>query len=482
MSNFIKQRNLHNLPKFEGVTCDSRKVKPGYAFVAIKGLQEDGHDYIEEAINNGARIIFAEKKYPGYNTNFIKVNDSRKALALLAAKYYDNPAQKLKLIGVTGTNGKTTTTHLIYNLLNHIEKTAGLIGTVKIDDGNQIQKGDLTTPPPVQLQKTLKKMVDNNLKYACMEVSSHGIKLKRITGVPFNVKVGTNISSDHFNFHGDLNDYIHVKKTFLEDKLNSLVLINRDDLHLQSLGRIARNQLYYGIKTSCPITASNITRTKNYTHFTYQIKGDLSLNKNYLPTCKFRVKTRLFGYHNIYNALITITIALYFGIPLINIKKFFNEYPGVWRRMQVIYNDDFNIIDDCAHNPASYRAVFNSLKHFSYNNVIIVNAPRGNRGLEINKANALTLINCLQKINNYQLLICNCRDTAKQINQVTSEEEKVFLECLQKNKIEYQHFLNLKPALKKALSLTEKDDLIMLLGPKSMDSAGDMIKSMLENN
>ena len=477
MKELIKNRNL---PEFSGITCDSRKVKPGYAFVAIKGLQEDGHNYIKEAINNGARVIFSEKNYPNYNKpTIIQVPDSREALARLAAEFYNYPAQKLKLIGVTGTNGKTTTTHLIYNLFNYQQKQAGLIGTVKIDDGQNIQKGDLTTPAPELLQKILKKMVDNNLEFVCMEISSHGIKLKRIIGVPFQIKVGTNISSDHFNFHGDLNDYINVKKSFLQEAEDALVLINKDDLHLQSLGRIASNQLYYGIKTSCPLTAKNINRSNNFTNFTFQNKGNIYINNRHLPACEFKISTRMYGYHNIYNCLIAITTALYYEIPIATIKNFFRTYSGVWRRMQIIYNRDFIIVDDCAHNPASYKAVFNSLKHLSYNKVIIVNAPRGNRGTEINKANAHTLVNCLQKTANHRLLICNCRDTTKQLNQVSLQEEQVFLECLQKNNIDFQHYIELKPALKKALNLVEKNDLIMLLGPKSMDKAGKMIKKYL---
>lgn len=474
-----KNTNLDKeIPSFKGITCDSRKVKSGYAFVAIKGFKRDGNNYIEEAITRGAKVIISEKSFNsdnfGENIQFIKVKDCRSILGEMASNFYNFPSSKLKVIGVTGTNGKTTTTHLLYSLLNYDQKKSGLIGTVKVDTGKETKPGNLTTPPPVLLQKLLHKMLENNLKYGCMEVSSHGIKLKRIKGTKFAVKVGINVSEDHFDLHSDINDYKNVKKSFLtSENKNTLVLINNDDSFFQQLGKIARNQINFGIKNSSPVEAKDISYDNIKTQFTYYLHRPLA---NISP-CNFPVKMIIPGTHNIYNALIAITIGLYYGLKPSIIQKFFKNYPGVWRRLQVIYNNDFTIIDDCAHNPGSYKAVFQAIKYLNFNKMHIVNSLRGNRGIKINKANAITISTCLRN-KSYNLLTTNCTETVKNIDKVTKKEEKIFLGVLNKHQIKYTHYQKLKPALKKVLKDVNPNDLILLLGPHAMDKAGKIILQM----
>jgi len=468
------------IPTFRGITCDSRKVKPGYAFFAITGFKEDGNEYIAEAIDKGASVIFTEKSIESSKIPIIQIDDSRKMMGKLAAEFYGLPAEKINLIGVTGTNGKTTTTHLIYDLLNYKEKQCGLIGTVKVDTGNNIKAGNLTTPQSNLLQKYLRKMVDNNLKYACMEVSSHGIKLKRIEATTFKVKIGTNITTDHFDLHSDFNDYINVKKKFLrENNSNVLVLINNDDQQLRSFGIIAENQLNYGLKGDVSIKAENISQKNITTNFVYKLNKSLYGKKGVIPSCSFPVKMLLPGKHNIYNALIVITIGLYYGLTPAFIQSFFSKYQGVWRRLQVIYDRDFIIIDDCAHNPGSYEAVFKTIINIDYNNLHIINSLRGNRTIKINTANAEKISYWLPQLKNYNLYTSNCNEVVKENDKVKKEEEKAFLQVLKDNKIKFTHFKQLKPALKTALEKKIKGDLILLLGPHAMDQAGNIIKDLL---
>lgn len=472
------------IPAIAGITCDSREVKPGYAFVAITGFNKDGNKYIKEAIEKGAGIIFTEKKIKMKSeVPIIRVKDTRFLLGQLAAEFYDFPSRKLKLIGVTGTNGKTTTTHLIYHLLNYKRgkaKKAGLIGTVNVDTGRKFYPGDLTTPPPVKLQQYLKEMVDKKLKYACMEVSSHGIKLKRIAGSRFAVKVGTNISIDHYDLHPSFPDYLKVKKAFLQDNNCSLVLINHDDNYLGSLGKLAKNQVNFAIYSEAEVRAEEITNRGYEVEFIYKLNKPLkNEDGQIIPPCRMPVKMKLFGEHNIYNALAAITIALYYGISPELIQEFFRDFQGVWRRLQVIYNNDFTIIDDCAHNPGSYEAVFKTVKKMRYNKIFIINSLRGNRGIKINRENAETISKCLTELGEYQLFTSNCNDVVKPVDLVSREEEKIFLNTLDRYKIKYQHFQELKPTLKLVLKKVTKDNLILLLGPHAMDHAGEMILGMI---
>ncbi|MFW5991880.1 MAG: Mur ligase family protein [Halanaerobiaceae bacterium] len=478
-------------PSIKGITCDSRKVKPGYAFVAIRGFKEDGNNYILNAIDRGASVVFTDKNIteniPNKDIPIIKVKDARSYLGYLAASYYEHPSKKLKLIGTTGTNGKTTTTHLIYHLLNYYSKNnkntpkkiSGLIGTVNVDTGKEIIPGNLTTPPPVKLQQYLYQMIKSGLKYACMEVSSHGIKLKRISGTKFAVKVATNISIDHYDLHPDFEEYINVKKQFLENSGKTIVLINNDNKYLNSFGIITKNQLNFSIKKYSDIQAKKIQNKQSGNQFIYQLNRHIKREDgSLLAPCKIPIKTNLPGKHNIYNSLIAITIALYYEIPCRTIRYFFHSFNGVWRRFQFIYKKDYTIIDDCAHNPGSYRAVFAAVKKMKYNRLIIVNSLRGNRGVKINKKNAETISKKLLELNKYILYTTNCSEVVKPIDKIKAEEEEIFLQTLKKNNIQFEHYQQLNPALKQALSEVGKNDIILLLGPHSMDHAGEMILEM----
>ncbi len=485
-------KSQEEIPNFTGITCDSREVKPGFAFIAISGFITDGNKYINEAIKNGAAVIFTDKKVdteniPKYDIPIIKVENSRAYLGYLAANYYNYPSDKLKLIGITGTNGKTTTTHLIYNLLNYKNstdsshnKSAGLIGTVRVDTGKRNIDGNLTTPDPITLQKFLDEMVKNGLKYACMEVSSHGIKLKRIKGAKFAVKVGTNISADHFDLHPNFNEYTNIKREFLEGEDEALVLINNDNKFLRSFGQIAKNQINFAINENTDVVADDIFKWKNGQRFTYHLNRDLH-NKNFeINPCEIDIKMNLPGRHNIYNALIAITIALYYNVPQNTIKDFFEDFQGIWRRLQYLYNDKFTIIDDCAHNPGSYNAVFSAILNMEFNNLIIVNSLRGNRGTIINKKNAETISSILKNMKNYHLITSNCKDVVKDIDKVSEKEEDSFINILRKNNINFEHCRSLKPALKTALQSVSNNDIILLLGPHAMDHAGELILEMMD--
>lgn len=204
--------------KFKGITSDSRSVKRGFVFVAIQGLTSDGHKFIPEAIKNGAKIIIGEKKVKVPSTvKYIKVKDSRKALGEYTSEFYGNPSQKLKVIGVTGTKGKTTTVYLIYHILKTLGKKVGLVSSIKALIGNkEIDTGfHVTSPDVVSLHKFLADMVCEHCEYAVLEVSSHGIDQKRIAGVTFDIGVLTNIAPEHLDYHKTFKEYKKVKMSFI---------------------------------------------------------------------------------------------------------------------------------------------------------------------------------------------------------------------------------------------------------------------------
>ena len=473
------------MQKIKGISCDSRKIKDGYVFVAIQGINDDGNNYIEEAIKNGAALVISDRHLKidnKKNVPILIVDDARRYLAKLSADFYDNPSNKLKIIGVTGTNGKTTTSNLIYKLLNFKSKKSGIIGTVDVDLGEKMKKGKLTTPAPEELQKYFHEMNKNNLQYCSMEVSSHGIKFKRIEGTKFSLKIATNISFDHLDLHKNEKNYIQVKKSFLSEESNIPVLINKENKTLYSLNKIAKNQINYSINKNTVVKAEDIKYMNKKTSFEYSLKKTISGPENKIHAVNFNITTHLVGRHNIYNSLAAITTALYYGLTPNTIKEFFKNYKGLWRRLEIVYNKDFTIIDDCAHNPGSYKAVFSTIKNMKYKNLYIINAIRGNRGIEINRENANAIATELKNIKNAHLIITECKDTAKKDDIVKTDEKNIFLNTLDKYNQQYFYYEKVIEAIVHTLEKVEKDDNILLLGAHAMDNAAKLTLNHLKEN
>lgn len=218
---------LSNISEFKGITDDSRKVKKGYIFVAIKGLGHDGHDYIRNAFDNGASLIVGEKDSAGKrNENYLKVNDSRQALGELASAFYGNPSSKLKVIGVTGTKGKTTTSHIIHHILENLGKKVGLISSISVPGLH------VTSPDPIFLHQKLAEFVKEGDEYAVVEVSSHGIDQKRIAGVEFDVGILTNIAPEHLDYHKTLKEYKRVKMSFVNSCPKKVIWPKETDIKI----------------------------------------------------------------------------------------------------------------------------------------------------------------------------------------------------------------------------------------------------------
>jgi UDP-N-acetylmuramoyl-L-alanyl-D-glutamate--2,6-diaminopimelate ligase len=205
----------HNIHDFKGITSDSRLVEPGFIFVAIKGLTSDGHDFIDDAVKNGAELVVGERDIN--LPNYIKVDDSRETLGELASEFYGRPSERLKVIGVTGTKGKTTTSHIIYHILTKLGKSAGLLSSISVPGLH------VTSPDVVFLHKSLKEFVDKGCEYAVIEVSSHGIDQKRIAGIKFDVGVLTNIAPEHLDYHKTFAEYKRVKMSFINSAKHKVI-------------------------------------------------------------------------------------------------------------------------------------------------------------------------------------------------------------------------------------------------------------------
>ena len=341
--------------EIEGIEKNSQEVKPGYLFIAIKGFTVDGHKYIENAIKNGAKAVMIEEGCDLKSLNLpaditiVMAKDTRHALAIASANFYNNPSRKFKLIGVTGTKGKTTTTFMIKEILEKAGKNVGLIGSIATYiNGKKIKESDRTTPESLELQQLFSKMVEEKVEYVVMEVSSQSLKLHRVDGCEFDIVLFTNFSEDHISEkeHPNMEDYFNSKLKLF--KMCKTGIVNTDDLHGNKIPKLFPESdiTTYGIDNFANMIAKDITITSSFADFRAKIS-----DRNE------RVKVCIPGRFSVYNALAAICVAKKLGINSEVIKEALLEVrvPG---RSELVDNKlELPIMIDYAHSPESLESL-----------------------------------------------------------------------------------------------------------------------------
>jgi len=347
----------------KGISCNSKQVGEGFIFVAINGAREDGRKYINEALNRGAQAIlleFSKKKSPSFNMNapVIKARDVRLALAQLAAEFYGHPSSKMKIIGITGTNGKTTISFLLEAIFKSAKHNPAVIGTVNYRFNNLILPSKNTTPGPLELQSLLARMHKANIDSVVCEVSSHALDQRRVEGINFASAIFTNLTQDHLDYHKTLKNYFLAKARIFEGlNKKSFAVINNDDRYGARLKKMTKARIVtYGIVKRADFMAVDIRPNLKATDFRLVISGkDLG-----------EFSTPLIGRHNIYNILAAIALASSFRIPLKIIKKVIKEFSAVPGRLERIdVASGLNIFVDYAHTEDALHNVINGIRQIS---------------------------------------------------------------------------------------------------------------------
>jgi len=360
-----------------GLAYDSRKVKPGACFVALRGSKVDGHDYIEKAIAAGAAAIVAETPPPeNITTPWVHMYDTRVALASLSAVFYGRPADELAIAGITGTNGKTTIAFLIHHLANQALMRCGLMGTVVYDLGGQLQPATHTTPESLEIHEHLREMRNHGCRALAMEVSSHALHQHRVHGLKFAAAVFTNLTQDHLDYHGTFENYFDAKAMLFEAvaaQSNGQMIINADDLwgrklalRFESTGRTCK----YGLSVGCDFRAANIRYDLTGTSFELEAKG-----RQYL------VRTPLIGDFNVYNTLAALAAADALKLNFreaVNHMKLAPQVPGRLERVSEDTNK-FHVFVDYAHTPDALVNVLKTLRVLRPNRIITVFGCGGDR-------------------------------------------------------------------------------------------------------
>jgi UDP-N-acetylmuramoyl-L-alanyl-D-glutamate--2,6-diaminopimelate ligase len=342
------------------VVADSRVVKPGAVFVAIAGFQTDGAKFIDAAIAKGASAVVAESG-PRDGVTFVEVADARAALAQLAANFYGRPADKLSIVGVTGTSGKTTTTKMLESIfdapVDGTSEAVGLIGTIEYRAGNERLVADRTTPDAVVLQEWFAKMVDAGVRHAVMEVSSHALALKRTYGVHFAAAVFTNLSRDHFDFHKDFEDYFAAKKILFDqiDRTKPTAVVNADDEYGARLaGELGSAAMTFGRGANADIRPAD--------GFEISVRGLRGIV--HTPQGDLRLDSNLLGAPNLSNWLAAIGAALVVGIPAARIEAGIRNLDSVRGRFERVRVEDGGptVIVDYAHKPDALEKLLHAVR------------------------------------------------------------------------------------------------------------------------
>lgn len=425
------------------ITYNSKEVTKGSLFVCIRGENSDGHDFAKDAEKNGAAAILCEKQVQ-VNIPQIVVSSTRKALSKVFSCFYDNPQNKLKIIGLTGTNGKTTTSFLIKSILEESGKKVGLIGTQGAFIGKQFFQTGLTTPDPQFLFKLLKQMVDFGVEYVVMEVSAHALSLDKTEGIVFEVGVLTNLTQDHLDFFKTMENYKHAKlKLFERNKIKSAVL-NFDDEFGRELGEsIDVPFLSYSLNNPSDVFAAKVGNKNGKNKFIVNLLDNV-----------FDVESNLIGEFNIYNSLAATSVAAMLGCSPKQIKSGLEKLFGVEGRL-----NRFNLSNgvvafiDFAHTPDGIEKALNAIRELKFKQIITVFGCSGNRDKD--KRHKMGQI--AEKLSDYVVLTTD---------NPRFENPELILDDIEigMEKTAHTRFVSREQAIEFALTLAKKGDCVAILG------------------
>ncbi len=442
-----------------GIACNSKLVKDNFIFMAIKGNNYDGHKFIPEAIKRGAKAVIYQAPgrrdtgTPGHRDTktpgkilFIKVKDTRQALARIASEFSGNPSSKIKVIGVTGTNGKTTVTYLIEALLKEAGCCPAIIGTINYRFNARIISSKNTTPGPLELHGLLKKMSDQGCDYAVIEVSSHALDQDRVGGINFSSAIFTNLTQDHLDYHQNMENYFLAKaKLFKDLDKKSFSVINADDKYGLRLKKMLSQKriVTYAIENKADVYAQDIRMDINGTEFT--LKG---INN------KLNIRTRLIGRHNIYNILAAAGWAIAQGLGAQVIRRALEKFSPVPGRLEKMNSPEgFCVFVDYAHTDDALKNVITSLRQLTAEKIIVVFGCGGDR----DKTKRPKMARVVSNLSDF-FLITNDNPRSENPDAIIADIKKGIV------KNNYRILPDRREAIKKAISLARAGDIVLVAG------------------
>ena len=364
-------RELHADPELDitGISYDSRTTQPGELFVAVTGFAADGHKFIPKAVENGAAVILCEEK-PSCDIPYVLVSDSRYGLAIVSRDFFGDPASEMTMIGITGTSGKTSSSYLIKHMLeSKLDAKVGLIGTNGNMIGDEFLHTEHTTPESYELHKLFRHMADSGCTHVVMEVSSHSLTLERVAGIHFDVALYTNLSQDHLDFHGTMEEYAAAKRKLFS--MCSLGCFNLDAAWAAFMrdGASCRTMTFSTEKNEADLVAKDIRLTADGVRFASVSGDEISITKLGIP-----------GMFSVYNALGTMSVGLALGLSLADCSDAMSSAKGVKGRLEIVPTGrDFSVVIDYSHKPDALEKVLKTLKPVTRGRLIALFGCGGDR-------------------------------------------------------------------------------------------------------
>lgn len=432
----------------KGICCDSRKVKPGCVFVCVVGFETDGHKYIGSAIQNGAAVIVVQNgaKLPDFpdSVTVVYTENTRQALAQLSAAYFDHPQRKLKIIGVTGTNGKTTVTTLIKSILEFEGKATGLIGTNANMIGARLLDTERTTPESLELFELFAEMVKEGVEYVVMEVSSHSLDLYRVYGIEFYVGAFTNLTQDHLDFHVTMENYLNAKKKLFQQSRCGVV--NADD-------KAGRSILTDGI---CPMTSFAVDGDADMKASNIRISARGVIFNVSFKNRDYTVRLGIPGKFSVYNALTAIAAVTAAGIEVDRAVEALTFAKGVTGRCETVYtNTAFTVIIDYAHTPDGLENIIKTVKEFAEGRVITLFGCGGDR----DRTKRPVMGKIAGMLSDY-LIVTSDNPRTEEPNNIISD----IMVGVSETTCEYTVIENRREAIRYAMSFAKRGDCVILAG------------------
>jgi UDP-N-acetylmuramoyl-L-alanyl-D-glutamate--2,6-diaminopimelate ligase len=426
------------------ITYDSRLVDNNTAFIAIRGLEFDGHNFIEKAIDQGAKLIVCESLPEKINedVSYLEVSDTKKVMSEIASNYYDHADTKLVKIAITGTNGKSSTAFFVQELLNALGKKTGLIGTIHYDIGSdKFIKASHTTPESLKIYELFSQMLENGCTHCVMEVSSHALSLGRVAGITFDRALFTNLSHDHLDFHKNLDEYFEAKNLLFKDHLNGQAIVNSDDEYSK---RISNDEkISYGESDKADFQITNISLSISETCFDLVYLGKI-----------YHCKTTVLSRFNIWNITAAIATINSLGFKLSDILNQIIGLVSVPGRMEKIEKNNIISIVDYAHSPDALEKLLESAKELSAGKVILVFGCGGDR----DKTKRPIMAKIAEQFADFVIISSD---------NPRKEDPKFIIEEIKKGIVDKKNVLTIvdrKDAIYKALSLATPNDIVVVAG------------------
>lgn len=447
---YYKKSNCIN-PLIKSIVMDSRQVKEGSLFICIEGYTVNGHDFAIEAVKRGAVAIVSEK-HLDIDVPIVFVKDSKRAMAILASVFYKHPTTKLSLIGVTGTNGKTTTTHLIEKILRDNGRNTGMIGTMYMKVGNEVINTKNTTPESLSLQQTFSQMVEKGVDTAIMEVSSHALHLGRVRGCDFKTAVFTNLTQDHLDYHKTMDAYRNAKGLFFSQlgntynsKKRKIAILNADDpTSLEYEKMTAAQVVTYGLDAQCDIRATDVTFNAQGTSFVANVFGQMK-----------KVRLKLIGKFSVYNALAAIAACVVEGLPLGQIIASLEKVESVPGRFELVdAGQSFTVIVDYAHTPDSLENVLLTVRELAEGKVYIVVGCGGDR----DRSKRPIMANVASRLADF-VVVTSDNPRSENPADIVKDMEKGLVDITRSVSI-----IDRKEAIVRAINMANKKDIIVIAG------------------